>query len=336
MLAAPSPATGTAKPHQTQQAQESSPGSSLPCRRGIPTATPLQSPAQPGGSTSSKDIPTKNSPMHSQLTLQGVTPQTSPTDQQSPIRTKNNLLSQNSIPAPEATVPDTPEEKIPKSLNGKGVKNSRKQATTSTTIQDSQPCFRCKQPGHLNKDCLELPYCSKCRTQGHMPAKCPTKQQDNRWQDERCDSADKRHKTHREDWKKSQDRPQFSNKTNKCLNFAGDHGTRDCPARQQPHTPPISNPVNGTGIYKNNSQSQNHSPQQHSQQSASTMTISTPTLMVKYPLHSSPQQGQPQHPPPQIPPQNQPTNSPIRHNQFNQQFQQPPMPQESPLMVPPQ
>ena len=64
------------------------------------------------------------------------------------------MLSQNSIPAPEATVPDTPEEKILKSLNGEGVKNSRKLATTSTTTtQDSQLCFRCKQLGHLKKDC---------------------------------------------------------------------------------------------------------------------------------------------------------------------------------------
>ena len=238
-----------------------------------------QPPAQPNSSTSSQDIPTKNSPMHSQFTPQGVTPQTSPTDQQSPVRTRNNSLSQNSIPAPEATVLYTPEEKIPKSLNGEGVKNSRKQATTSTTAtQDSGLCFRCKQ----------LPYCSKCRTRGHIPVKCPTKQQDNRWQDERHESSNERCKTHRENWKKSQDRPQFSNKTNKCLNCAGDHGTRDCPARQQPHTPPVSSPANGTGIYKNSSQSQNHSPQQHSQQSESTMNISTPMLMVNNPPQSGP------------------------------------------------
>ena len=227
-------------------------------------------------------------------------------------------MSQNSIPAPEATVPDTLGEKIPKLLNGEGVKNSRKQATTSTTAtQDSQLCFRCKQLGHLKKDCPELPYCSKCRTQGHIPAKCPIKQQGNRQQDKRHESADERHKTQREDGKKSLDRPQFSNRTNKCLNCAGDHGTRDCLTRQQPHTPPISNPANGTGIYKNSSQSQNHSPQQHSQQSASTMNMSTPTLMVNNPLQSSPQQGQQQHPPPQMPLSNQPTSSPIRHNQFN-------------------
>ena len=266
MPTAPSPATEKAKPHQTQQSQESSPGSSLPCGQGTPTATSSQPPAQSDGSTSSQDIPTKISPVHSQFTPQGVSPQTTPIDQQSPIRTKNNPLSQNSIPAPEATVPNTPDEKIPKSLNGEGVKNSRKHATISTTTtQDSQLSFRCKQLGHLKKDCPELPYCSKCRTQGHIPAKCPTKQQDNRWQDERCKSADERCEAYREDWKKSQDRQQFSNKTNKCLNCAGDHRTRDCLKRQQPQTPPISNPANGPGIYKNSSQPHNNSPQQHSQ-----------------------------------------------------------------------
>ena len=113
---------GAAKPHQTQQSQETSPGSSLQCEQGTPTApTDSQTPVQPDGSTTGQ--------------------------------------------APEATVPDTPEEKVPKSLNGEGVKNSRKQATTSTTnTQDSRVCFRCKQLGHLKKDCPELLYCSKCRT----------------------------------------------------------------------------------------------------------------------------------------------------------------------------
>ena len=121
MPAAPPPATEKAKQNQTPQSQESSPGSSIPCGQGIPTATSLQPPGQSDDSTSSQ--------------------------------------------TPEATVPDTPEEKIPKSLNGEGVKNSRKQTTTSTTAtQDSQLCFRCKQLGHLKKDCPELPYCSKYRT----------------------------------------------------------------------------------------------------------------------------------------------------------------------------
>ena len=138
--------------------------------------------------------------MHLQITPHDVTPQTSPIEQQSPIRTQTNPLSQNSITAPEATVPNTPAEKVPKSLNGEGVKCSKKQATTSTTnTQDSRLCFRGKQLGHLKKDCLELSYCSKCRTQGHIPVKHPTKQQDSRRQDKRHENADERCKTHRED-----------------------------------------------------------------------------------------------------------------------------------------
>ena len=83
------------------------------------------------------------------------------TSSQPPAQSDDSTCSQ----APEATVPNTPEEKIPKSLNGEGVKNSRKQATTSTTTtQGSQLCFRCKQPGHLKKDCPKLPYYSKCKT----------------------------------------------------------------------------------------------------------------------------------------------------------------------------
>ena len=58
--------------------------------------------------------------------------------------------------------------------------------------------------------------------------------------------------------------------------------------------------------------------------------------MVNNQLQMGPQQGQQQHPSPQIPPVSQHTNSPIRHNQFNQHFQQSPMPQVSSLMAPPQ
>ena len=102
---------------------------------------------------------------HIQFTHPSVTPQTSPIEQQSPIRMQTNLLSQNSIAAPEATMPNTPDEKIPKSLNGEGVKNGRKQVATSTTnAQGSRLCFRYKQLGHLKKDFPELPYCSKRRT----------------------------------------------------------------------------------------------------------------------------------------------------------------------------
>ena len=137
-------------------------------------------------------------------------------------------------------------------------------------------------------------------------------------------------------FKEITDRPQFSNKTNKCLNCAGDHGTTDCPQDTNHTHLPLATQLMAQVFTKIAHNLKNHSPQQHSQQSASTMNISTPMLMVNNPLQSDPQQGQQQHQPPQIPPQNQPTNSPVRHNQFNQQFQQPPMPQVSSLMAPPQ
>ena len=84
MPAAPSPATrvGAAKPHQTQQSQETSPGSSLPCGQGTPTApTDSQTPVQPDGSTTGQGIPTNDSPVHSHFTPHDVTPQTSPIEQ---------------------------------------------------------------------------------------------------------------------------------------------------------------------------------------------------------------------------------------------------------------
>ena len=46
-----------------------------------------------------------------------------------------------------------------------------------------------------------------------------------------------------------------------------------------------------------------------------------------------PHQGQQWHPSPQVPPVSQQANPAIRHNQFNQHFQQPPVPQVSPLMA---
>ena len=131
-----------------------------------PLLQQTQMPVQPDGNTTHQGTPTNNAvPAHPQFTHPDATPQMPPIEQQSPIRMQTNPLSQNSIAAAEATVPNTPEEKIPKSLNGEGVKNSKKQVTTSTTnAQDSRLCFRCKQPGHLRKDCPKLPYCSKCRT----------------------------------------------------------------------------------------------------------------------------------------------------------------------------
>ena len=201
-------------------------------------------------------------------------------------------------------------------------------------------CFHCKQPGHLKKDYPEQPY---CRTRGHVPARCLSKQQGNRpiyegrefWEEAKSQS----HETHREEWKRAQDQPQFLHKNNRCLHCAGNHQTHDCPMRQQQQAPTTSNPASSTGIYQNTSQFSNTSPphsshsQQHSQQSQSTVGIPTPTLTVTNPQF--PQSFQPPPPAP-VPQVNQQINYQVRPPQFNQQFTQPSLPQVSPLLMPPQ
>ena len=67
--AAPSPVTGgiAAKPFHEQQSKEASPGSSLPCGQGTPTApTDLQIPAQPDNNTMAQGTSPNNLQAHTQ------------------------------------------------------------------------------------------------------------------------------------------------------------------------------------------------------------------------------------------------------------------------------
>ena len=147
------------------------------------------------------------------------------------------------------------------------------------------------------------------------------------------------HETCREEWKRSQDQPQFSHKNNRCLHCAGDHQTHDFPTGKQQQATTTSNPVSGTGIYQNTSQFSNTSPphsshsQQHSQQSQSTVGVTTPTLTVTNPQFPQSFQHLPPAPVPQV---NKQLNYQARPPQFNQQFTQPSLPQVSPLLMLPQ
>ena len=249
--------------HHTNNPQnvETSPESSLPCGQWTPMGstgtnstpsqhTPPQSVAPPQPATPQSHN-SNNTPPYTQPQK---TPQSSPTTppkQQSPIGTNTNPATQPSIPAAETHPPvsSSPPQHIPKSANGEGVKSSKPEGRSSAP--DGRLCFRCKQPGHLKKDCPEQPYCSKCRTRGHVPTRCPSKQQGNRPNQEGCKfwENSQSHETCKEEWKRSQDQPQFSHKNNRCLHCASDHQSRDCPMRQQHQANTTSNPASGPGIY---------------------------------------------------------------------------------------
>ena len=164
-----------------QQSIGSSPGSSLLCGQCTPTAsvrntsTPPQVTISPRPAT--PQFPNTNSfntPQHGAHSPSVPSPIQQP-GQQSPLQTNISLSTQSFIPAAaiHTTVSSTSEQKIPKFLNGERVKNNRQQGNPNA--QDEQLCFHYKQSGHLKKDCPEPPYCSKCRTKGHIPAKCPIK-----------------------------------------------------------------------------------------------------------------------------------------------------------------
>ena len=131
--------------HQTdgQQSAETSPGSSLPCGQQTPIGsanitsipsqhTPPQLVVPPQPATPQSYNPNNIHP-HTQSQN---TPQSSPTTQsrqQSPIRTNSNPPTQPFIPAAEThkSVSSSPQQHIPKSVNGEGVKSSKQENRSS-------------------------------------------------------------------------------------------------------------------------------------------------------------------------------------------------------------
>ena len=189
----------------TNNSRNSLPQSSLPCGQRTPAA-----------STSSSDAPSSQIPPQTFTTshqpqLPKKTQHTSPSlhKQHTPSKTNIDQSSQSSIAGED-------QQCVPKSADGTWVKCSKQLPRQP----DECLCFHCNLPGHLNRNCPKIPYCSKCRTKGHTEDRCTHKSQRTR----HTHPAGKP----RDQQKRKDDLPQFSSRHNKCLQCAGDHQTANC------------------------------------------------------------------------------------------------------------
>ena len=176
------------QPASSNNSRNSSPQSSLPCGQRTPAA-----------STSSSDAPSTS------------TQHTSPNPQKQHTPSKTNI-----DPSSQSFITGEDHKRVPKSADGTWVKHSKQQHRQP----DECLCFHCNLSGHLKRYCPKIPYCSTCRTKGHMQDRCMNRQQNTR----RTHPAGETRNQH----KRKDDLPQSSSHVNMCLQCGGDNHTANC------------------------------------------------------------------------------------------------------------
>ena len=200
------------------------------------------------------------------------------------VQSPTATIPQNTLPThlPFVPAPSAPNSALPtlgpgaplqtdaqaKSQNGQGVKQTPAGKQAMDKVEPI--CWRCKQPGHLKRDCPMPPYCSKCRQEGHILARCP--QKDKRTSIPQSPAGQPQ--APMDQW--------FSNPNNKCLHCGGDHRSAVCPTRSQHQpTPSTSSCVSSAG-----KPCINMSPKQGTKNSLSTACSTTSTLLVNNPAQT--------------------------------------------------
>ena len=208
----------------------------------------------------------------------------------------------NAQPAPLPFIQTSPVDTRTKSKNGQGVKQSKNLAADKPDVI----CWKCKQTGHLKRDCPMPPFCVKCRQEGHLPYKCPQQKKRNDLSTTQVQTTvDSR----------------FLNIGNKCIHCGGEHKPALCPMKTQLQMAPSSSSwTSQPGITSAGKNNPNTFSQQGTKDSLSTIGSTPPTLVVNN--LAAPQGGAHINQVPQVTPQVSPNtpnnlyNIPPVQNQF--------------------